>query len=148
MKLKFGKARYDEDPSAGYWGGEEDYNGGFGGETANMDGIVEEAPAAASAAPVGGSAYGASNGGVEMKIFTPRSVEDGEEIASLLASGKTVLLNMESIEREDVVRLMDFLRGATYMVDGGITRVSRTSIVVSPKSVDISVIEAMAGGEE
>jgi hypothetical protein len=34
------------------------------------------------------------------------------------------------------------------MVDGGITRVSRTSIVVSPKSVDISVIEAMAGGEE
>jgi FtsZ-interacting cell division protein YlmF len=47
--------------------------------------------------------------------------------------------------REQAVRLLDYLSGATYVVGGLMTKVGKTTIVVAPKNVDVSSIEAMVG---
>ena len=94
------------------------------------------APVAEAAPPMGAAA---------LKIMNPKSYADAEEIAGYLMNGSTVLLNIENMAREQAVRLLDYLKGATYVVGGLMTKVGKTTIVVAPKNVDVSSIEAMVG---
>ena len=95
------------------------------------------APAPAEAVPPMGAAA--------LKIMNPKSYQDAAEIASFLINGNTVLLNIENMAREQAVRLLDYLSGATYVAGGLMTKVGKTTIVVAPKNVDVSSIEAMVG---
>lgn len=95
------------------------------------------APAPAEAAPPMGVAA--------LKIMNPKSYADAEEIAGYLMNGNTVLLNIENMAREQAVRLLDYLKGATYVVGGLMSKVGKTTIVVAPKNVDVSNIEEMVG---
>lgn len=83
---------------------------------------------------------------VSLKIVNPKGYEDAPVIADFLLGGNTVLLNIEGLSRESAVRLLDYLTGATRMIGGIMQRVGKTStIVVAPKSVDVSSIEAIVG---
>ncbi len=84
-------------------------------------------------------------GAAALKIMNPKSYQDAAEIASFLINGNTVLLNIENMAREQAVRLLDYLSGATYVAGGLMTKVGKTTIVVAPKNVDVSSIEAMVG---
>ena len=94
-------------------------------------------PAPAEAVPPMGAAA--------LKIMNPKGYQDAAEIAGYLMNGNTVLLNIENMAREQAVRLLDYLSGATYVVGGLMTKVGKTTIVVAPKNVDVSSIEAMVG---
>jgi len=80
-----------------------------------------------------------------LKIINPKSYQDASEIAGYLMNGSTVLLNIENMAREQAVRMIDYLSGATYVLGGLMTKVGKTTIVVAPKNVDVSSIEAMVG---
>ena len=82
---------------------------------------------------------------VALKIVNPKSYEEAPAIADFLLNGNTVLLNSEGLAREQAIRLLDYLTGATRMVGGIMTKVGKTTIVVAPKNVDVSSIEAMVG---
>ena len=112
---------------AGEFGMEDDV---FGSESLHTQAPEAEAPKANS---------------VALKIVNPKGYEDAPAIADFLLDGNTVLLNVEGLERAQAVRLLDYLSGATRMVGGVMTRVGKTTIVVAPKSVDVSSIEAMIG---
>ncbi len=84
-------------------------------------------------------------GAAALKIMNPKSYQDAAEIAGFLMNGNTVLLNIENMAREQAVRLLDYLSGATYVAGGLMTKVGKTTIVVAPKNVDVSSIEAMVG---
>ena len=79
-----------------------------------------------------------------LKIVNPKEYKDAVEIANLLINGNTILLNIEAIAKEPVViRILDYLAGAVHVAGGVITKVSKTTIVIAPKNVDVSSIEAM-----
>ncbi len=80
-----------------------------------------------------------------LKIVNPKGYDEAPVIADFLLNGNTVLLNVEGLESTQAVRLLDYLSGATRMVGGIMTKVGKTTIVVAPKSVDVSSIEAMVG---
>lgn len=82
---------------------------------------------------------------VALKIITPKAYEDAREITEYLMNGNTILLNMDSISREAAVRVIDYLKGAVQVVGGMMTKVGKTTLVVAPKNVDVSSIEAMVG---
>ncbi len=86
------------------------------------------------------------NASVALKIVNPKGYQDCQEIAGYLMNGNTVLLNIENMAREQAIRLLDYLSGVTYAVGGLMTKVGKTTIVVAPKNVDVSSIEAMVGG--
>lgn len=132
-KFGFGPGRDDEDDFGGY----TDDNS-FEDEIGAEDTATVEAPAA--------PAFNATP--VSLKIVTPKSYDDAKEITDFLMNGNTILLNMDGIGRDVAMRILDYLRGAVQVVGGMITKVGRTTIVVAPKNVDVSSIEAMVGTTE
>ncbi len=128
----------------GFGSDRDDDFGGYDNDNAFEDDIQEDDAVAveAPAAP----AFNATP--VSLKIVTPKAYEDAKEITDFLMNGNTVLLNMDSISREIAVRILDYLKGAVQVVGGMITKVGKTTIVVAPKNVDVSSIEAMVGPTE
>lgn len=103
----------------------------------------------APAAPVEMPAAPAFNANpVSLKIITPKSYDDAREITEFLMNGNTVLINMDGIGRELAVRILDYIKGALQVVGGMMTKVGKTTLVVAPKNVDVSSIEAMVGSSE
>lgn len=103
----------------------------------------------APAAPVEMPAAPAFNANpVSLKIITPKSYDDAREITEFLMNGNTVLINMDGIGRELAVRILDYIKGALQVVGGMMTKVGKTTLVVAPKNVDVSSIEAMVGTSE
>ena len=85
---------------------------------------------------------------VALKIVNPKGYDEAPTIADFLLGGNTVLLNVEGLDRMNAIRLLDYLNGATHMVGGIMTKVSKTTLIVAPKNVDVSSIEAMVGSAE
>lgn len=138
--LKF--TRRSNDNYGDFAGDDEYYGGGFDDVQAEepTDAGFEAAPAPM---PADAPAYG--QGTVALKIVNPKGYEEASEIADFLMNGNTVLLNIEGMARENAIRLLDYLAGATHAVGGLMTKVGKTTIVVAPKNVDVSSIEAMVG---
>ena len=124
--------------------GDDDYYGGY--DAADTDEVQDEgfAPAPAPAPAPEAPAFGAAT--AALKIVNPKGYEEASEIADYLMNGNTVLLNIEGLSRDNAIRLLDYLAGATHAVGGLMTKVGKTTIVVAPKNVDVSSIEAMVGG--
>ena len=101
---------------------------------------------AAPVEPVAAPSFNANP--VSLKIITPKSYEDAKEITEFLMNGNTILLNMDGIGRDVAMRVIDYLKGAVQVVGGMMTKVGRTTLVVAPKNVDVSSIEAMVGTAE
>ena len=68
----------------------------------------------------------------------PHDAQDGLVIADYLMHGYTVVMNIESLERDMIVRLIDFLQGAVHVLDGEINRVSKTTFVLSPRKGEMT----------
>ena len=122
---------------------------GFGAynDTDDIDEVddVMQTPAA-PAEPVVAPSFTANP--VSLKIVTPKVYDDAREITEFLMNGNTVLLNMDGISRDVAVRVIDYLKGAIQVVGGMMTKVGKTTLVVAPKNVDVSSIEAMVGNAE
>ena len=70
-------------------------------------------------------------------ITQPESYEDVEEIGEYLKQRKSVIVNLESINKEDGKRILDFLSGASFALDGSIQKVSNLIYLMTPNSVEI-----------
>ena len=129
--------------------GDNEYYGDAAFDEADDETVSDESYASetvATAAPTPTPAQPAAFGGaVSLKILNPKSNKDAAEIADYLMNGNTVLLNIENLAPDQAVRLLDYLAGATHAIGGLMTKVGRTTIVVAPKNVDVSNIEAMVG---
>jgi FtsZ-interacting cell division protein YlmF len=55
---------------------------------------------------------------------------------------------MDGISRDLAIRILDYIKGALQVVGGMMTKVCKTTLVVAPKNVDVSSIEAMVGTSE
>ena len=137
--LKF--TRRQNDNYGDFAGDDEYYRGGSFDDNEGMDDVAGGFDTAAPAEPA--PAFGANT--VSLKIVNPKGYDDAKEIADYLMNGNTVLLNIENLAPDQAVRLLDYLAGATHAIGGLMTKVGRTTIVVAPKNVDVSNIEAMVG---
>ncbi len=142
--LKF--TRKQNDNYGDFAGDDEYYGGGFDGVEA--DDQAEAAFEEETVAPAPADTAAFTPAAVALKIVNPKGYEDASEIADFVMNGNTVLLNIEGMARESAIRLLDYLAGATHAVGGLMTKVGRTTIVVAPKNVDVSSIEAMVGGAD
>ena len=77
----------------------------------------------------------------EMKIITPKSYSDREDIARCLVNGNAVFLNIEALDRASVIRMMDYLSGVIYVIDGKVKWSNSSSVIFAPKNVNISGLE-------
>ena len=73
----------------------------------------------------------------KMVITQPTCYEDVEEIGAYLKNKKSVIINLENVGKEDARRVLDFLSGATFMIEGTIQKVSNLIYLMAPKNVEI-----------
>jgi len=73
-----------------------------------------------------------------MKVVTPSSYDSVTQIADLLLSHKTVLLNLEKTNKETAKRLIDFLSGVAYALSGEVQKVADNTYAITPSNVAVS----------
>lgn len=83
---------------------------------------------------------GFSSGALELKVVKPEKYDSttAQKIADHLLNRRTVVLNLESTNKESARRLIDFLSGVAYSIDGYIQRVANNTFVIVPNNVDVS----------
>ena len=70
-------------------------------------------------------------------LVKPERYEDASSIADHLNAKKTVVLNLESTNKDVSRRLIDFLCGVAYANDGQMKRVANNTYIITPYNVDI-----------
>lgn len=74
---------------------------------------------------------------IKMILYQPMSFEDSTAIVDNLRARKPVIVNMVDLERECAQRVLDFMAGAVYALNGTIRRVSYGIFVIVPSNVAI-----------
>lgn len=69
-------------------------------------------------------------------LVKPECFNDASSIADHLNAKRTVVLNLESTDREIARRLVDFLSGVAYANEGQIKRVANSTFIITPYNVD------------
>lgn len=76
--------------------------------------------------------------GLEVCIMKPTSFEDSQDICDMLLSGRAAVVNLEGFDPMEAQRIMDFISGCVYAINGKLHQISRYIFIFSPDSVDIS----------
>ena len=80
----------------------------------------------------------AADSSFELKVVKPENFASVGQIADHLINRRTVVLNLESTSKEVSRRIIDFLNGVAYTLDGQIKAVANNTYVITPSHVDIS----------
>ena len=71
-------------------------------------------------------------------MASPKSFDDAAKLADSLLAGKTILLNLDGAGKVDSRRLLDFLSGAAYAIQGYVKRVSGGIYLVVPNGEEVT----------
>ncbi len=74
---------------------------------------------------------------LQVNIAVPERFDSVSEIAEQLRDKHAVLLNLESTDPDVARRLVDFLSGCAYALDGKIKKVAQRTYLITPYNVDI-----------
>jgi len=74
---------------------------------------------------------------LKVVLVKPDRFENASEIADHLKEKRTVVLNLESTNKDIARRLIDFLSGVAYAGEGKIKKVAANTYIITPYSVDI-----------
>ncbi len=74
---------------------------------------------------------------MKMIVYHPISYEDTQNIIDNMKSRKPVIVNMEELEIECAQRILDFMAGAVYALNGTIFKIARGIFVVAPNNYDV-----------
>lgn len=86
----------------------------------------------------GNSGVSVSGSALELKVIRPERWENVNQIADHLINRRTVVLNLEATNKETARRMIDFLLGVVYTIEGDIKKVAANTWVITPNNVDMS----------
>jgi cell division inhibitor SepF len=73
---------------------------------------------------------------LQVVLVKPERFDDASSVADHLLSKRTVVLNLESTNKDVSRRLIDFLSGVAYANNGQIKRVANSTFIITPYNVD------------
>ena len=74
---------------------------------------------------------------LKVVLVKPERFENASEIADHLKEKRTVVINLESTNKDVARRLIDFLSGVAYAGEGKIKKVAANTYIITPYHVDI-----------
>lgn len=74
---------------------------------------------------------------LQVVLVKPERFDDASAIADHLNEKRSVVLNLESTNKEVSRRLVDFLSGVAYANNGQIKRIANSTFIITPYNVDI-----------
>jgi len=99
------------------------------------------APAPASSTPAanefGGRVLNMNSNKQEVVLFRPSSFNDTSKAADDLRNRKAVIVNMENVDKAMARRVVDFLSGCVYAVDGTVKKIAQSAYLFCPHNMDV-----------
>ena len=99
---------------------------------------AKETPAPKSAPAAASPAVKIDGAALELKVVKPEKYEDVPQIADHLLNRRTVVLNLEASNKEMSRRIIDFLSGVAYAIDGKLSNVAVNTYLITPSHVSVS----------
>lgn len=75
---------------------------------------------------------------VKMVICQPTTFEQSESICNLLKEKKSIIVNLEYVNKDVARRIVDVVSGAVHALDGNLQKVSNSIFLVAPYNYDIT----------
>lgn len=69
--------------------------------------------------------------------FNPKDFDEAGELVNYLEQGRSLIMSLEDLSSDTARRLLDFMSGIAYAVNGKITPVSAKTYFISPENVDL-----------
>ena len=111
---------------------EEQEDTGFG------FGIAPATPAAPVSTDFNGRVLNMNSGNKqEVVLFRPGSFNDTSKAADDLRNRKAVIVNMENVDKAMARRVVDFLSGCVYALDGDVKKIAQSAYLFCPHNMDI-----------
>lgn len=92
-----------------------------------------------------------NNGQLQVFIVSPDDYDKSQEISDYLKARRPVVVNLVNVDYPVAQRIMDFLSGTVYALEGSIQRVTNNIFVIAPDNIEISgdfLDEVKSGGIE
>jgi cell division inhibitor SepF len=82
--------------------------------------------------------HGRREEGEIVKVIKPQEFNEAQIVADFLKEGKTIVVNLEGIEISQAQRIIDFIGGASFAVDGSLKAISNNIFIVAPGNIEVS----------
>ena len=105
--------------------------------------VAEESDYAAPSAPAASAPSGFSGqvlnmgGKQEVVLFHAKSFDSAAKAADELRRKKAVILNMENVDKALTRRVVDFLSGSVYALDGSVKKIAQSTYLFCPHNMDV-----------
>ena len=107
--------------------------------SASAPAATAAAPAAPAAAPsFGGQVLNMSSNKQEVVLFHAKTFDDAAKAVDELCKRKAIILNMENVDKSLTRRVVDFLSGAVYALDGRVKKVAQSTYLFCPHNMDVT----------
>ena len=106
------------------------------GRVVNLQG-KESSRAARAAAGISAALSNSPQGKWRISVLEPTKFEDVQTVCDHLKQRRPVLVSVEDLEKELSKRIIDFVSGTTYAIDGQVQRISESIFLFAPSNVVI-----------
>jgi cell division inhibitor SepF len=79
-----------------------------------------------------------NNNNLKVVIMSPQNILEARDLCDHLKSNKPIIMNVENVETPLAQRMVDFLSGAVYCLDGDIQKISSGIFLATPASIEIT----------
>lgn len=73
-----------------------------------------------------------------MVLFEPRSYSETQEIATYLKQKRAAVVNLHRLQKEQSKRVIDFLSGVIFAIEGDIQQIGPKIFLCTPKNIGVS----------
>lgn len=84
-----------------------------------------------------GQVLNMSSGKQEVVLFHAKTFDDAAKASDELRKKKAVILNMENVDKALTRRVVDFLSGSVYALDGSVKKIAQSTYLFCPHNMDI-----------
>ena len=102
-----------------------------------FDSDSKPAPAPVATGFRGSIVGGSSSNKQEVVLFRPGTFNDTSKAADDLRNRRAVIVNMENVDKDMARRVVDFLSGCVYALDGNVKKIAKSAYLFCPHNMDI-----------
>lgn len=77
------------------------------------------------------------NAGSKMILLEPRAFSEAQQIADYLRNRNTVVVNLKRVTPDQAKRIVDFLSGTLYAINGGLQKLGTGIFLCTPNNIDV-----------
>lgn len=83
-------------------------------------------------------------------LCEPRTYNEAQEIADNIVNRRSVVINLERVDHQQAKRIVDFLSGTVYAVNGDIQKLGSQTFLCTPDNVEVSgtISETYTDGDD